>query len=402
MSVYKYKAVSKNGQALEGYYEAKSESDVLNMLKSNNYFPISIEIDEGSEVKEDIFAKKVTKKDIAIFCRQFYTMLDAGISIINCLDILEKQTENKTLKNTIFTVHEDVQKGMTLSEGMGKHEGIFPLLLINMVEAGEVSGNLDRIMERMAIHYEKENKIENKVKNAFVYPVVLSIVAIAVVIFLLTVVMPSFIGMFETSGTMLPGPTRTLLAISNWLTKYWYIFIAIVVLLLFGIISLGKTEEGKSFFDNIKLKTPGIKKINIKIITSRFTRTLSTLLSSGVPLLQALDVVGRVVGNKIVAEKLKIAEEDIRKGIPLSRTIKDMGLFPPMVDSMIKIGEESGALDEILYKTADFYDEEVETSLERMTTMLEPILIIFMAVVIGFIVIAMAMPMFEMVNTIEI
>ncbi|MCF6460066.1 type II secretion system F family protein [Clostridium sp. Cult3] len=402
MSVYKYKAVSKNGQALEGYYEAKSESDVLNMLKSNNYFPISIEIDEGSEVKEDIFAKKVTKKDIAIFCRQFYTMLDAGISIINCLDILEKQTENKTLKNTIFTVHEDVQKGMTLSEGMGKHEGIFPLLLINMVEAGEVSGNLDRIMERMAIHYEKENKIENKVKNAFVYPVVLSIVAIAVVIFLLTVVMPSFIGMFETSGTMLPGPTRTLLAISDWLTKYWYIFIAIVVLLLFGIISLGKTEEGKSFFDNIKLKTPGIKKINIKIITSRFTRTLSTLLSSGVPLLQALDVVGRVVGNKIVAEKLKIAEEDIRKGIPLSRTIKDMGLFPPMVDSMIKIGEESGALDEILYKTADFYDEEVETSLERMTTMLEPILIIFMAVVIGFIVIAMAMPMFEMVNTIEI
>lgn len=402
MSVYKYKAVSKNGQALEGYYEAKSESDVLNMLKSNNYFPISIEIDEGSEVKEDIFAKKVTKKDIAIFCRQFYTMLDAGISIINCLDILEKQTENKTLKNTIFTVHEDVQKGMTLSEGMGKHEGIFPLLLINMVEAGEVSGNLDRIMERMAIHYEKENKIENKVKNAFVYPVVLSIVAIAVVIFLLTVVMPSFIGMFETSGTMLTGPTRTLLAISDWLTKYWYIFIAIVVLLLFGIISLGKTEEGKSFFDNIKLKTPGIKKINIKIITSRFTRTLSTLLSSGVPLLQALDVVGRVVGNKIVAEKLKIAEEDIRKGIPLSRTIKDMGLFPPMVDSMIKIGEESGALDEILYKTADFYDEEVETSLERMTTMLEPILIIFMAVVIGFIVIAMAMPMFEMVNTIEI
>ena len=293
MSVYKYKAVSKNGQALEGYYEAKSESDVLNMLKSNNYFPISIEIDEGSEVKEDIFAKKVTKKDIAIFCRQFYTMLDAGISIINCLDILEKQTENKTLKNTIFTVHEDVQKGMTLSEGMGKHEGIFPLLLINMVEAGEVSGNLDRIMERMAIHYEKENKIENKVKNAFVYPVVLSIVAIAVVIFLLTVVMPSFIGMFETSGTMLPGPTRTLLAISDWLTKYWYIFIAIVVLLLFGIISLGKTEEGKSFFDNIKLKTPGIKKINIKIITCDLLELYHTVIQ-WCAFTQALDVVGRV------------------------------------------------------------------------------------------------------------
>lgn len=402
MLVYKYKAVSEDGQVLEGYFEAQSESDILAMLKNNNYFPMSIEEDKATNSKKDLFAKKVTKKDMAIFCRQFYTMLNAGISIVKCLDILEKQTENRTLKKAIFNVYEDVQKGMTLSEGMKKQNKIFPPLLNNMVEAGEVSGNLDVIMERMAVHFEKENSLENKVKNAFVYPIILSIVAIAVVIFLLTVVMPTFIGMFESNGTLLPWPTRTLLSISNWLTGYWYIFIGITLIIILSIISLEKTEEGRRFFDNLKIKIPGIKKMNIKIITSRFIRTLSILLSSGIPILQALDAVSKVVGNKIVCDMLEIANEDIRKGVPMSKAIKYMEMFPPMVDSMIKVGEESGALDDILYKTADFYDEEVEVSMEKMVTMLEPILIVLMAIIIGFIVIAMAMPMFDMVNTIEI
>ena len=402
MAIYKYRAVSESGQIQEGYHEASSESDVLIMLKTNNYYPMSIEEDKGTGFKKEIFTKKITKKDIAVFCRQFYTMINAGISIINCLDILEKQTENKTLKKSTYNVYEDVQKGMTLSEAMEKHKKVFPPLLINMVEAGEVSGNLDVLMERMAIHYEKENNIENKVKNALVYPIVLSIVAIAVVIFLLTVVMPTFISMFETSGSILPTPTRALLAISNWLSEYWYLFIGIALFIIVGIISFGKTTEGRIFYDTLKIKIPGIKNMNIKIITSRFTRTLSTLLSSGIPLLQGLDVVSKVVGNKVVSNKLNEAKDDIRKGIPMSRTIKDIGLFPPMVDSMIKIGEESGALDDILYKTADFFDEEVEVSLQKMTTLLEPILIVFMAVIIGFIVIAMAMPMFDMVNTMEI
>jgi type IV pilus assembly protein PilC len=402
MAIYKYRAVSESGQIQEGYHEASSESDVLIMLKTNNYYPMSIEEDKGTGFKKEIFTKKITKKDIAVFCRQFYTMINAGISIINCLDILEKQIENKRLKKSVYVVYEDVQKGMTLSEAMAKHENIFPALLINMVEAGEVSGNLDVLMERMAIHYEKENNIENKVKNALVYPIVLSIVAIAVVVFLLTVVMPTFIGMFESSGSLLPGPTRVILTISNLLKEYWYLFLVVVILIVTGIISFRKTESGRVLVDNLKIKIPGVKKMSIKIITSRFTRTLSTLLSSGIPLLQGLDVVSKVVGNEVVSNKLNQAREDIRKGIPMSRTIKDIGLFPPMVDSMIKIGEESGALDDILYKTADFYDEEVETSLQKMTTLLEPILIIFMALIIGFIVIAMAMPIFDMVNTIEI
>lgn len=402
MALYKYKAISESGQVLEGYYEAESQLNVLTMLKSNNYYPMVIEEDKETNIKKDLFAKRVTKKDIAIFCRQFYTMLNAGISIINCLDILGKQIENKTLKKSIYAVYENVQKGMTLSESMKKHIKVFPALLINMIEAGEVSGSLDILMERMAIHFEKENKIENKIKSALVYPVVLNIISIAVVIFLLTIVMPIFIGMFESNSAILPNPTRILLAISNWLTNYWYFFIGIVLFIILGVIAFGKTEKGRSFYDNLKIQIPVIKKLNIKIITSRFTRTLSTLLSSGIPLLQALDIVSRIIGNKVVSKGLEEASEDIRKGVSMSKAIRDMDIFPPMVDSMIKIGEESGALDNILYKTADFYDEEVESAMQKMTTLLEPILIVFMSIIIGFIVIAMSIPMFDMMNTIEI
>lgn len=401
MALYKYRASSESGKIQEGYFEASSVADVVSMLKSNNFYPISIEEDDGVDVDKEVFIKRVTKKDMAVFCRQFYTMLEAGINIVNCLDILEKQAGNKSLKKVISTVKEDVQKGITLSEAMGKHGKIFSSLLTNMVMAGEVSGNLDVLMERMALHYERENAIENKVRNALVYPTVLSMVAIAVVIFLLTVVMPTFVSMFEAAGIALPGPTRALLTMSNCLLNYWYIFIGIFIGLIIGIYTFSKTDKGRLFLDNIKIKMPGIKKINMNIIASRFARTISTLLSSGMPLLQALDVVSKVVGNQLVAKKLNKATEDIRKGIPLSRTIKDIEVFPPMIDAMIIVGEESGTLDHMLNKAADFYDEEVETSLQKMTTLLEPILIILMAVIIGFIVISMAMPMFDVINTIE-
>ncbi|WP_313756425.1 type II secretion system F family protein [Tissierella sp.] len=399
--IYKYKAVSQNGEVIEGFFEGNEESDVLAMLKGNNYLPVSVEKDISSEKKIDIFSKKIKKKDLAVFCRQFYTMLDAGIGIVKCIDILEKQSENKNLKKALGTLHENVQKGFTLSEGMKKHSTVFPSLLINMVEAGEVSGNLDIIMERMAVHFEKENKLENKIKSALIYPVVLAVVSIAVVIFLLVAVMPTFIGMFESSGQALPKPTQVLLNISNWLTEFWYIFIPMVLALIIGFMVFKQTETGTNFVDILKIKTPVIKDTNVKIITARFARTLSTLMSSGIPLLQSIEIVSRVVGNKIVHDRLEIASEDVRKGISLSRAINEVGIFPPMVDSMIKIGEESGSLDDILYKTADFYDEEVEVALQRMTSLMEPVMLVIMALIIGFIVIAMAMPMFDMVNTIQ-
>lgn len=398
--IYKYKAVSQAGDTIEGFFEGDEESDVISMLRGNNYLPIKIEKDIGADAQIDIFAPKVKKKDLAVFCRQFYTMLDAGISIVKCIDILEKQTENKVLVKALGDIHEDVQKGFTLSQAMLKHRNIFPFLLINMVEAGEVSGNLDTIMERMAVHFEKENKLENKIKSAMIYPMVLAVVSIAVVIFLLVAVMPTFISMFESSGQALPVPTQILLNMSNWLTSYWYIFLGIVIGLIIALISYKRTPSGIRFFDGLKLKIPVVKDTSIKVITSRFTRTLSTLMASGIPLLESIEIVGKVVGNTIVQDRMEKTTEDVRKGVSLSRAISEVGVFPPMVDSMIKIGEESGTLDDILYKTADFYDEEVEVALQKLTTLMEPVMLVLMAIVIGFIVIAMAMPMFDMVNTI--
>ncbi|MCT4595185.1 MAG: type II secretion system F family protein [Anaeromicrobium sp.] len=401
MPTYKYKAISKTGEKIEGTYTAKAKEEVLSLIRQNQNMPISVEeVSEGSKEISLNFLTKIKTKDIAIFCRQFYAMLNAGVTIINCLDILRLQTENKKFRKVIGEVHDEVQKGLTFSESMRKHRSTFPDLLINMVQAGEVSGTLDIIMDRMAVHYEKENKINNKVKGAMMYPLILSIVSILVVVFLLTFVMPTFVGMFTGSGVELPLPTRILLAISGGITKYWYILVVFLIVTFYGLKKYIDTDRGQFLIDHIKFRIPIVKGTTQKIVTSRFTRTLSTLLSSGIPLIQALDIVSRVVGNVIVEKGVLNAKEEVKKGIDLATPIKNIGVFPPMVDSMIRIGEESGALDDILDKTANFYDEEVETAIQKMTTLLEPIMIVIMAVVIGAIVIAMVMPMFDMMNTI--
>ncbi len=397
---YKYRAIAKSGQTVEGVFDAASEADVIAMIKANSYMPLQVERDVGEEARFELFKKKVKKKDLAVFCRQFFTMIDAGLGIVKCLDIMEVQTENKTLKAAVGSVNDDVQKGLALSEGMKKHPLVFPSILTSMVEAGEVSGNLDAILERMAVHFEKENKIENKVRSSMIYPAALAFVSVAVVIFMLVFVMPTFVGMFTGSGVPLPGPTRLLIGISESIRTYWYLYAAAIGLISFGIGAYIRTEEGRLNFDKLKLRLPVIKGTTAKVITSRFTRTLSTLMDSGIPLIKSMEVVSRVVNNKVVETKLLDGIEQIRKGVPLSRSIKDVDIFPPMVDSMIKIGEESGSLDDILMKTADFYDEEVEVALTKLTSLLEPIMIVLMAVVIGFIVIAMYLPMFDMMQTI--
>ncbi len=398
---YKYKSISYDGRQTDGLYVGDSESGLINMLKERKEIVITIERDVESEAQIELFKKKVKKKDLALFCRQFYTMISAGLGIVPCLEILVAQTENKTFKNAIADTYEEVQKGSTLSESMKKHNNVFPMILISMVEAGEVSGNLDTIMLRMAEHFEKENKLENKVKSAMVYPAVLAVVSVAVVVFMLVFIMPTFVGMFEGSGTELPAITQLLINSSNSLQKHWYIYIAVIIAMVAGVTMYKKTKEGTRFFDSLKLRLPVVKGTSTMIITSRFTRTLSTLLSSGIPLIQAMEVVARVVSNSVIEERLLSGIENIRKGFSLSRTIKDVGIFPPMVDSMIRIGEESGSLDDMLYKTADFYDEEVEASLQRLTSMIEPIMIVVMGLMIGFIVIAMYLPMFDMMKTVQ-
>lgn len=402
MPLYRYKGINKLGEKVEGTQVADNENEVISILRSNNYYPIEIEESvERRDIKQFNIFTNIKLKDISIFCRQLYTLLDSGVTIINCISILREQSESKTLKKILGYVYDDIQKGMTLSESLKKHKKFFPNLLISMIEVGEVSGNLDEITGRMAVYYEKENKIHNKVKGAMVYPIILSIVSALVVIFLLTYVTPTFVSMFESSGVKLPLITRILLMISNTLINYMHMVILILTVLGYIIKRLMSTEKGKLLIDLLKLKIPIIKESTKKIITSRFSRTLSILISSGVPLIRALEIVAQVVGNKVVADGIEKAKDDVIKGVGISEPIKRIGVFPPMVISMIKTGEESGLLDEILDKTANFYDDEVEAAMQRLTVLIEPLMIVAMAVIIGFIVLAMALPMFEMINTIQ-
>lgn len=401
MARYKYKAMTAAGAVVEGVYEAKSKNDVLAMLRQNQFFPVKIvEQSEGREIELDKLFKRVGDKDIAVFCRQFHSMLDAGLPLINCLDILRLQSGNKYLRDTISEVYEKVQQGLILSEALKRYADVFPELLINMVMAGEASGNLDTILDRMATHYEKETKILNKVKGAMIYPMALAIVSVLVVIFLLVFVFPSFISMFESSGTPLPLPTRILLKASGFLTGYWYIAVGAVILVVLLMRSILKRADVQYKLDSYKFKIPIIKGINQKVVTSRFSRTLATLISSGMPLLEALDIVAKILNNKYVEQGILRAKDEVRRGVLLSVPIKEMKLFPPMLISMLSIGEEVGAIDEILNKTANYFDEEAETAIDTMTRLVEPLMLIVMALLIGFILAAMMLPMFDMVSNV--
>ena len=402
MPLYKYNAVNSKGEAIEGTYSTGDRTTLLAMIREKEYHPVKIEeLVERKDSDVLAFMQKVKLKDLAIFCRQFYTMLNAGVTIIKALDILQHQTENKKFKNVIGKVYEEVQKGSALSEALKKNNEVFPELLINMVEAGELSGSLDSIMDRMANHFEKENKLKNKVKSALIYPLILSIVTVAVVVFLLTFVMPTFFSMFEGSDIEIPLPTRILLGLSNFLVGYWYIVLAVVIGTVYAIRKYIKSEKGEMAWDRLKLRLPVVKGTMTKIITARFTRTLSTLLSSGIPLLQAMEVVARIIGNRVAQDGVMNAREEMRRGMDLATPIKRSGVFPPMVDSMIRIGEESGTLDDILDKTANFYDEEVDVAMQRMVSLMEPLMIVVMAGIVGFIVISMVLPMFDMLKTVD-
>ena len=401
MAAYKCSVVDPSGKRHKIKYSAESKTEVIEYLKQNSYTIINIDKSEGSIDMSSISVKRIKSKDLAVFCKQLHAMLRAGVTIVSSLDILRQQTENKRLAKIIGRMYEDLQKGNTLSEALYYHKDAFPPIFISMVEAGELSGNIDLIIDRVLTAFEKEYKIENKIKSAMTYPAILAIVCVVVVVFLLTTIMPTFVEMYSSSGVELPPLTTMLINFSNALKQYWYIFVLVLLLIIVGISALMKNSKVKYKEDYYKLKIPVVKNLALKVATSRFTRTLSTLMGSGVPLLQALDTVSGVTGNTYIGSKIIEAKEDVRKGMALSQPLKQQGVFPPMVHSMIKIGEDSGSIEEILDKTADFYDEEVDTAVQRLTTMLEPIMIVFMAIIIGFIVIAMVTPMFDMVKTVQ-
>ncbi|ELC8443566.1 type II secretion system F family protein [Clostridium perfringens] len=400
MANYKYKAINSEGQRIEGTQTADSESQVREILLSNEYYPLSIEKDNSKSKKHFSFRHKVKLKDIAVFCRQFYVMLDSGLSVGKTLNILMEQDENQKMKEALIGVNADVKRGETLANSMRKRKDVFPRLLTSMVDAGEKSGNLDMILKRMADYYEKENKIRGKIKSAMIYPIVLGIVAIIAITFILTFVMPTFIQMFEENNVELPAITKVVLATSKMIGKYGII---IFIILVVGIYFLGKyfrSEEGQYKLSHINLKVPIIKKLTQKIIVSRFTRTMGIVSSSGMSLVTSLEVVASVVGNKIAEKELLGVKDKVIRGESLGESIMKIKIFPPMLGSMVKIGEESGSLDSILDKTADFYDDELEREIQTATALIEPLMIVIMGIIIGILLIAILTPMFKMYNSI--
>lgn len=409
MAIYNYKVIDINGEIQTGVHEANSEEEVIEFLRSRGEKPLEIDKKEEkkNEEKESLlnteisFLKKKPKpKDIIVFCRQLHTMLYAGMPLISALEVLIDQSENEIVKEAIEEITDEVKKGKMLSVAMSHHMDIFPKLLVNMIEAGEMTGSLDSVLKKMSIHYDKENKLNQQIKRAMIYPIVLSFIAVGAVVFLLTFVMPTIVGMFTSSGVKLPLPTRIVLGISDTIKNYWYIIIAVVSGIVFSYKQFVKTKDGKKIKDTIILKIPIIKTNMLKILTSRFTRTLSTLLSSGIPILQALETSANVTNNSILIEGIEEVSDNIKKGESLSVLLNEMDFFPKMMVSMISIGEESGAIEEMLRKSADYYDDELEASLKQLVALIEPVAILVMGLIIGFIVIAMMLPMFDMFKTI--
>lgn len=399
MAIYNYKAKTNTGETVTGSFEANDKNMVVALIKEKGFYPLSIE-DKATKGKEVNIKgnKKVKAKELSIMCRQFHTMLNAGVTVITCLDMLKKQTENPTLRAAIATIYEDVQKGTTLSESMKSLSKVFPVLLISMVEVGEVSGTLEVVFERLAVQFEKDNKIKSKVTTAMTYPAVIGCIALVVVVFMIAFIVPKFIGMINSVGGAIPLPTRILLFVSGLFTNPLFLVALVIVIILikFGFNRFKATEQGKFFIDSTIYKMPMVGKNVQKILAARFTRTLSTLLSSGVSLIQSLEVVDKVVNNQIVSRGLVKVREEIKRGSNLAAPLERMGIFPLMVTQMISVGEEAGSLDAIMEKVADFYDEEVETSISKLLAMMEPLMMMVLAVVVGFIVIAMIMPTFTM------
>lgn len=394
MGRYKYRAMNSDNEKIEGKYDARSEQEVMDFIASNGLYPLMVEEFVGSKEIKFGSNKKVKMKDIAIMCRQFYTMLNAGVPILECLKILSEQIENNKLRRTIGEIEADVNKGGVLSECMRKHDKVFPQLLISLIASGEASGRLDSVMLRMANYYEKESKTANKVKSAMIYPCVLALVAVAAVTFILVFVMPTFVGLFD-NREQLPWSTRVLLWLSESIQNNWLAILMVIT----GVIVAGKyyfgTAQGKLISSKLQLKIPFIKKLNQMSIVSQFTRTMSTLIVSGLPLIESLNIAADVIKNKVAKSALAKVNEKVSRGESLYYSIQEAEIFPNMLCSMVKIGEETGALDDILNKTADFYDEELDTTIQSTVSLMEPALIIIMGIIIGFMVISIMLPMFD-------
>lgn len=398
MALYEYEAKTLNGNTIKGTVDAIDETMVLDILRQSNHYPIRIRLYKESSNIDISFLTRITMKDIAIFCRQFSFILAAGINILRALEIVKEQTDNKKLRKILDKIFEDVQRGQTLSEAMKSHKEL-PVMLINMIEVGEASGTLDRVMTRMASYYDKEHIQRQKIRQALTYPSIVSVFAFLVVILLVVKVLPTFTEMFDQfPNAQLPTPTKIVMGISDFIIQKWWLLIGIIAALSAAFKIYVKSEEGAYLYDSIKIKLPVFGKMFSKVIVSRFARTFGMLMGSGVPLMQSVDICAEIVGNKVYGMILRNLRGEVEKGASIGHVLEKDKLFPAMLTQMIIIGEESGTLDSVLEKTADYYDGEIESTTAQLTAMLEPIIIIFLAVVVGFIVVSIILPIFDMYN----
>lgn len=395
LAKYKYLVTNKYGKEKRGMMEASSKENAIEQLKNDGN--VVLEISETANISNASWnitiGNPVKKKDITIFCKQFYSILTAGVTVIDGLRMVQDQTENKYLREGLYNVMVSVEKGDSLADAMEMEKKIFPSLLIHMVAAGEATGNLEVAFDRICTQFDKDMKLASMVKSAMIYPIVVLVVAIGVVIVLLTTVIPNFQQTFEQMGEDLPGLTQAVIAASDFIVNNLVIVLgSIVFLILF--LSIGrKTEPGKQMTSRISLKIPMFRNFSVKNAAAKFSMTMSTLIVSGVPLVEALEIVGNVIENRVIRKAIKDCREEVMQGIPMSEPLEASKVFPPMVTHMLKIGEETGTTEQMLDKVAEYYESEVEDATKRLTTAMEPMIIVVLAVVVGGVVGAIMMPM---------
>lgn len=402
MPGFSYVAVDKRGKEKRGSLEAETRERALEQLKAEGLIPVSVR-EQGALNKEIDFSigKKVKPRDLSVFCRQFVSITQAGVPMKEALQMLSEQTENKWLKRAISEVLLNVEKGNTLADSMRSQPDIFPPMLVNMVEAGEQSGSLEMAFSRMAVHFEKEAKLKATIKKATIYPIILVIAAIGVIAVMLLFVIPIFIDMFADLDIEMPAITMFVMNSSKWMTSHWYVVLAIIVGVVAAYKLIYKTTQGRLTIDRIKMKMPLFGKLTVKTACSQFARTMSTLLMSGISTIDALETTSKIVNNIHYTNAMLKAREEVMKGVPLSEPLEASGIFPPMVYHMTGIGEETGNVEEMLEKMADYYDEEVEMTTQSVLAAMEPIIILFMALIIGTLVIAVISPIASMYNGLD-
>ena len=396
---YAYTGVDSTGKPVKGKIEAENQQLVLARLHEQGYHVTGVT--EQRKFSLSTRSKKVRLDILVVFSRQLATMINAGISIVKCLDILGNQLKDPVLKPVVNQTMRDVKNGISLTDALAKHGSVFSKLYVNMIRAAELSGTLDEILDRLAGFLEYEMEVRTKIKSAMMYPIIVLIFSCCMVFVLMTFVLPKFKEIFDSMNVEMPIYTKLLFDASDLFKHFWYVPVILVVGVLVFVKQTGKTKKGRYQIDYLKLKVPIVGDIIQKMAISRFSRTFGTLVSSGVPMMRALEIVGETAGNAVIAKGVQTARESVREGQKISAPLEGTGLFPTMVTHMIDVGEETGRLSDMLVKVSEFYEKEVDAAVKGLTSLIEPMLIVFMGVVVGFIAISVMGPIFKLVSSVQ-